>query len=113
MADDGPTLPGRAEDNNERILARPHDDFARFPAEEVDEVAAPGAGPRGTLDDGPALPILVMGVGVLIAFSTFLFSNGWPLAIGLVVLIAGAVWAGVSDPLAGSRGSTGPTSPED
>jgi hypothetical protein len=108
MADEGRTVPGQPADSNERILSRPHDDFARFPPEEVDEVATPEAGPRGTLDDGPALPILVMGVGALIAFSTFLFSNGWPLAIGLVVLVAGAVWAGMSDPHAGSRGGTGP-----
>lgn len=109
MATGERTVPGPPEDNNERITSRPHDDFARLPEEEVDEIPAPGAGPRGSLDDGPSLPILVMGVGALVAFSTFLFGNGWPLAIGLVILVAGALWAGLSGPRHGAGQGSGPT----
>lgn len=90
-------LPGAARDNNERIQERGYEsDFARFPAEEIDPISRPGAGPHGGLDTGPRnLPLIVIGVGGLVAFAAFGLDSVIPLVLGLVLVVIGAVWAGV------------------
>ena len=92
------TVPGAAEDNNDRIQERGYEsEFARLPEEEVDPINRPGAGPHGGLDDRGArnLPMIVMAVGALVAFSAFGLDSAVPLALGLVIVVAGGIWAGV------------------
>lgn len=95
MAEDR-TVPGAARDNNERIQERGYESaFARMPAEEVDAIPRPGAGPHGGLDSGPSnLPLVVIGAGAVVAFTAFGLDSAVPLAIGLVLVVVGAIWAG-------------------
>lgn len=90
-------VPGPAQDNNERIQERDYEsDFAQLPPEEVDPISGPGEGPHGSLDSGPTnLPLIVIAVGALIAFSAFGLDSIVPLVIGLVVVVAGAIWSGL------------------
>jgi hypothetical protein len=89
-------VPGQARDNNERLANRPYEsDFAKMPSEEVHPRTTPGAGPHGTVSGGPTnLPLVVIAVGALIAFTGFGLG---PVAmvLGLAVVVIGAVWAGV------------------
>lgn len=91
------TVPGSARDNNERIQERGYEaDFARLPHEEVDPISRPGAGPHGGLDQGGRnLPMAVIVVGVVVAFTAFGLNSPIPLGIGLLLLVVGAIWAGL------------------
>ena len=104
-------VPGPARENNDRITERGYDSgFARFPEEEVDPIAHPGAGPRGSLDTGRSnLPLVVIAVGGVIAFAALGFAHVAPLAIGLLLVVAGAIWAGVRRQSHGSGAGTGTT----
>lgn len=90
-------VPGPARENNERLRSRPYEsDFARFPEEEIDKIDRPGGGPHGSLSSGERnLPLVVIAIGALIAFTAFGADSAVPLVIGLVVVIAGAIWAGL------------------
>lgn len=90
-------VPGPAQANSERIQDRDYEgDFSQLPPEEVDPIAGPGEGPHGSLDNGPTnLPLIVIAVGALIAFSAFGLDSVVPLVIGLVVVVSGAIWAGL------------------
>lgn len=104
------TVPGAARDNNDRVQERGYEsDFARLPEEEVDAIDRPGGGPHGGLDDRGArnLPLIVMAVGALVAFSAFGLDSGVPLAVGLVIVVAGAIWAGVRGQTIASGHGTG------
>lgn len=90
-------VPGPPQENQERVQERAYEDhFARLPAEEVDPISRPGGGPHGSLDSGPTnLPLIVIAVGGLVAFSAFGLDSAVPLLIGLVLVVVGAVWAGL------------------
>lgn len=109
MADER-QVPGPARDNNDRILERRYEEgFAQLPEQEIDPIPQPGAGPHGSLDAGPNVPLLVIAVGGAIAFAALGFGHPAPLGIGLLLVVVGAVWAGArSQTLASGRG-TGPT----
>lgn len=96
MAEERP-LPGTARDNNERIQERGYESaFARLPEEEIDPIPHPGGGPHGSLDRGDRnLPLVVIAVGGLVAFTAFGLDSAIPLIIGLLLVVAGGVWAGM------------------
>lgn len=108
MAEDR-TVPGSARDNNERIQERGYEsEFARLPEEEVDAISRPGAGPHGGLDSGPSnLPLVVIAVGAVVGFAAFGLDSAIPLAIGLVLVVIGAIWAGVRGQTHASGKGTG------
>lgn len=100
-------VPGPADKNNERLASRPYEsDFARFPEEEVAHYDKPGAGPHGGLDDGPVLPKIVTGLGLLVTLATFLLGPV-ALVLGLVLVLAGAAWTALSEPKVGMGQGTG------
>lgn len=103
-------VPGPVEENPQRLQSRPYEsDWARLPAEEVHENVLPAGGPQGTMDSGPKnLPLMVIAVGLVVAFATFFVGNGWPLGIGLALIAVGAIWAGVRSPSIGMMHGTGP-----
>lgn len=108
-------LPGVARDNNDRVQERGYEsDFARLPEEEVDPIDRPGGGPHGGLDDPGArnLPLIVMAVGALVAFSAFGLDSAIPLALGLVIVVAGGIWAGVRGRTIASGHGTGTVASE-
>lgn len=90
-------VPGPARDNNERIQERGYEsEFARLPEEEVDPISGPGAGPHGSLDRGARnLPLMVIGLGAIVAFTAFGLDTAVPLVLGLLLVVVGAVWAGM------------------
>lgn len=96
------TRPPPPTEHHERILSRPADSaFARFPEHEVDHIPVPGAGPHGSVASGLNLPVVVIAAGIVIAFLTFVVQNGWPLAIGLLLIVGGAIWSGLRTPSPG------------
>ncbi len=103
-------VPGPVEENPERLKSRPYDSaFAKLPTEEVHEHVEPGGGPRGTVDSGPKnLPLMVIAVGGFVAFLTFFVGNGWPLGIGLGLVVVGSLWAGLRSHRVGSMHGLGP-----
>lgn len=105
------TVPGAARDNNERIQERGYESaFARLPEEEVDAIPRPGAGPHGGLDGGaPNLPLMVIGLGAVVAFTAFGLDSAIPLAIGLVLVVVGAIWAGARSQTHASGHGSGTT----
>ncbi len=90
---DAQQVPGPAADNNERIAARPSDDFARLPREEVTPIPEPGAGPGGGLDSGLSKPLLTVALGYALAFATFVIRSPVPLVLGLLLVVGGMVWS--------------------
>ncbi len=90
---DSQQVPGPAIDNNERILSRPADDFARLPAAEVEPVSQPGAGPHGSLDDGLRMPTVLIVAGMAVAFATFLVGTPILLVVGFVLVVIGGIWS--------------------
>lgn len=96
MADER-ELPSTARHNNDRIQERGYEsDFARLPEEEVDRIPQAGAGPHGSLDRGDRnLPLMVIGLGGIVAFTAFGFDSAIPLVLGLLLVIVGGIWAGV------------------
>lgn len=88
-------VPGPAAENNERILARPATDFARFPAEEIDEIDSPGAGPSGPVEGRPGAPVVLVVAGFLLAFATFVIHTPFLLGLGLLLVLVGTVLAAV------------------
>lgn len=110
MAEDR-TVPGAARDSNERIQERAYEsDFARLPEEEVDAISRPGAGPHGGLDTGPSnLPLVMIAVGAVVAFTAFGLNSAIPLAVGLVLVVAGSIWAGVRSQTHASGQGSGTT----
>ena len=89
-------LPPQPEEQRRRIGDRPADsDFARFPPEEVDEKSEPGAGPHGAAGTALNVPMIVIAIGLVLAFLTFVVGSGWPLVLGLVLVVGGAIWAGL------------------
>lgn len=104
-------VPGPARDNNDRIAERGYEsDFARLPAQEVDLIERPGGGPHGSLDTGPAnLPLAVIAVGGVIAFAALGFKHVAPLAIGLLLVLVGGIWAGLRHQTLASGAGSGTT----
>lgn len=104
-------LPGAARDNNDRVQERGYEsDFARLPEEEIDPIPRPGAGPHGGLDTGPRnLPLIVIGVGGLVAFGAFGLNSVVPLVIGLLLVASGGIWAGVRSQTEASGRGVGTT----
>ena len=78
--------------SGERIKERPYEtDFARLPASETHPRTGPGGGPQGPVGAGPLnLPLVVMSVGALLAFSVFFVTTWVLLLVGLLVIAAGA-----------------------
>lgn len=99
--------PAEALDNPARLQSRRGQDFARMPAEETHPVRTPGTGPRGTLDRTRLeLPPLLITLGIVVAFLTFLVQHGAPLVLGLLLILAGVVTSAARRPRR-SRGIRG------
>lgn len=90
-------LPGSARQNNERIQDRPYQSpFARFPQDEVDPIDTPGGGPRGGISEGETnTPLVVIVIGIVVAFTAFGFQSPWPLLTGVALIVVGTVWSRV------------------
>lgn len=90
-------LPGSARQNNERVQGRPYDSsFARFPRDEVDPIDTPGGGPRGGISEGETnVPLVVIVIGIVVAFTAFGFQSPWPLLTGVTLIVVGTVWSRV------------------
>lgn len=110
MADEH-QVPPPAERSGERIQERDHHEaFARLPEHETHPRTEPGAGPHGsTATSGTNLPIVVMAIGGLIALSVFVLQSPWILALGVVIFVAGAIWAGIAGAGPGTMGGSGPS----
>ncbi|MGI8575243.1 MAG: hypothetical protein ACR2MA_07845 [Egibacteraceae bacterium] len=108
-------VPGQPSESGERMQSRDAaEDFATLPDAETHANTQPGGGPDGTVTTGGTnLPVVVIGLGVLIVFSTFLLRSPWALGIGLVVVLAGAIWAGLANASAGAMGGLGTTEVDD
>lgn len=113
MADEQ-RVPASADENADRVQDRPYEsDFSRLPASETHERTGPGGGPHGTVDSGGTnLPLVVMAIGALVTFAVFLLASPWVLGIGLALIVAGAIWAGVRVTYPGSRQGSGSTTVE-
>lgn len=103
-------VPPDVDQSAERIQDRAYDeDFARQPDDEIHPVTEPGAGPHGsTGTSGTNGPIVLMAISALIAFSVFLFREPWVLALGIVVFLGAALWAGVVGRSQSSGAGSGP-----
>lgn len=90
-------LPGPARQNNERLQGRAYDSrFSRFPSDEVDPISTPGGGPRGGISEGETnTPLVVIVIGIVIAFTAFGFQSPWPLLTGVALIVVGTVWSRV------------------
>ncbi len=104
-------VPGPPSESGERMQRRDAgEDFAKLPEAETHANTQPGGGPQGTLTTaGTNLPVVVIGVGVLIVFSTFFLRSPWALGIGLVVVLGGAIWAGLASASESAMGGLGTT----
>lgn len=110
MAEEHQTPP-EVDQSADRIQRRAHDeDFAQLPDGETHPVTTPGAGPHGsTGTSGTNGPIVLMAIGALITASVFLFREPWVLALGIVVFLAAALWAGVVGRSRATMAGSGPT----
>lgn len=106
---DAKQVPYPVEQRGERISERSYEsDFARLPGDETID-HEPGGGPHGTVSSGRTnLPLVTMAIGFALLFGTFAVQHWWPLAAGLLLLVAGGAWAAARNrPLRLSKG-TGP-----
>lgn len=102
-------VPPPVTESGDRVQSRPYEsDWAKLPREEVHGATGPGGGPAGTVDSGPTnIPLVVIAVGGFVAFSTFLFASPVPLVLGLLMVVGGAIWAGVRHERPGHLGGVG------
>jgi len=56
----------------------------------------PGAGPSGGLDFGLSKPLLVVAVGFVLVFATFVIRSPVTLILGMLLIAVGMVWSKVS-----------------
>ena len=91
----GPDVdPGR--DNAARLQSRAYEsNFAALPAAEL-EGTSQRPGPVGTGIDEISVPLVVIAVGFVTMLLGLFFSSFLILGAGLVVLLAGAVWRGLT-----------------
>jgi hypothetical protein len=89
---DAHKVPPDVTDSPERIKERPYEsDFARLPASETHPRTVPGAGPQGPVAAGPInMPLVVMSIGALVAFSVFFINTWLLLVLGLLIIAVGA-----------------------
>jgi hypothetical protein len=100
-------VPPSVEQSEDRIKERDYDsDFARFPEHEAHPVETPGSGPSGSVATTNG-PIVLMGIGALIALSVFVFQSPWVLILGLVVFLGAAIWAGIANRGPGTMAGSG------
>ncbi len=85
-------VPGPVQANPERIQSRPYPEFATFPPEELlgDDVRA---GRDAAVAGRTTWPPVLIVVGFLLTFTTFVFNNPIPLIVGLLVILVGSVWS--------------------
>lgn len=103
--DKGPRAhPAPAARNPERIQERPYEsDWATFPDEETDQQLHPGGGPQGTVGtSGVSTPLVTIAVGFGLLFLTFFLANPVPLVLGLLLILVGGVWSGLTERRAGA-----------
>lgn len=101
--------PAPAARNPERIQERSYEsDWAGLPAEETDQQYDPGAGPEGSVSgSGHSVPLITIAVGFGVLFLTFVLGNPVPLAVGLLLILVGGVWSGLTERRAGAFRGTG------
>ena len=101
--------------SGERIRDRPAEsEFARFPASETHARTGPGGGPRGPVAAGPVnKPLVVMAAGAVLIFSVFFITTWVLLALGLLVVLVGAVMTVVVHRRPGRRSGLGPSQVRD
>lgn len=103
------TDPAPAARNPERIQERAYEsDWKSFPDEETDHQLEPGAGPEGSVTTaGRSVPLTTVAVGFVVLFLTFLVGHWMPLVLGLVLIVVGGVWSGLTERHAGSMHGVG------
>lgn len=103
------TDPAPAARNPERIKERPYEsDWASLPDAETDQQLEPGAGPEGSVTTaGRSVPLTTMAVGFGVLFITFLVGHWMPLVLGLVLILVGGVWSGLTERRAGTMHGVG------
>lgn len=101
--------PAPATRNPERIQERPYEsDWAALPAEETDERREPGAGPEGSVGAaGRSVPLTTIAVGFGLVFLTFFLDSPVPLVLGLLLIVVGGVWSGLTERRAGTGHGVG------
>lgn len=111
MADEQ-QVPPPIQQSEERVKQRDYEgQFARLPDAETHPVTDFGGGPSGALATTNG-PIVLMAIGAVIALSVFLFRSPWVLGLGIVIFVAAAIWAGVSNRGPGTMGGSGPSTIE-
>lgn len=103
-------VPPPVDKSDDRIKGRDYDsDFSRFPEQETSHpVTDPGSGPTGPVGTANG-PIILMAVGAVVALLVFVFRSPWVLGLGLVIFVAAAIWAGVTNRGPGTMGGSGPS----
>ncbi len=88
----------------DRIKERPYEsDWAGLPPEETDGQLSPGSGPEGNVGaSGRSVPLTTIAVGFGVLFLTFFLAHWAPLVLGLVLIVVGAVWSGLTERRAGT-----------
>lgn len=101
--------PAPATENPDRIQERDYEsDWASLPAEETDGQLEPGAGPKGSVgSSGRSVPLTTIAVGFGLLFVTFLLDSWVPLALGLVLIVVGGIWSGLTERYAGTMHGVG------
>jgi hypothetical protein len=101
--------PAPAARNPERIQERAYEsDWAGLPADETDGQLDPGAGPVGSVGaSGRSVPLTTIAVGFGLLFLTFLLDNPVPLMVGLLLIVVGGVWSGLTERRAGTMHGVG------
>lgn len=106
---DSKQVPPPIGESGSRLRSRPYEsDFSRLPRDETMPNRGLGAGPRGTIDDGPRnWPLVVVTVGFAVIFLAFGLDSPWPVAVGLGMIVVGAVWSGIRNAVSSGFRGTG------
>jgi hypothetical protein len=102
-------VPPPADKSEDRIKERDYSsDFSRMPEHETHPVTQHGSGPSGPVETTNG-PIILMGIGAVVALLVFVFRSPWVLGLGIAIFVAAAIWAGVTNRGPGTMGGSGPS----
>lgn len=101
--------PAPATENPDRIQDRAYEsNWAAQPAEETDGQLDPGAGPEGGVGtSGRSVPLTTIAIGFGLLFFTFLLDSWVPLALGLLLIVVGGIWSGLTERYVGTMHGVG------